>query len=298
MSHFLRAVVPLFAALSAFVAPASVALAQETAPKLIPFTPPPESAMPRGPLGDAVRLGRNVFRYTTTYASGVIGAKLNCTNCHLGGGSIANSGPLWAAYPAYPEYRAKNKRVNDYVMRLQDCFRFSENGKVVPADAAIMIALEAYSYWLATGAPTGADLAGRGYPKLAAPISPPDYARGEAVYKAQCALCHGTGGDGQYVRGATVFPPLWGNDSYNWGAGMGNIDALANFAMANMPLGGAGTLSVQQAWDVAQYIDSHKRPQDPRFVGSVAETRKEFHDSKFSMYGVTVNGVTLGAPAN
>ena len=41
-----------------------------------------------------------LFRYTTTYASGVIGAKLNCTNCHLGGGSIANSGPLWAAYPA------------------------------------------------------------------------------------------------------------------------------------------------------------------------------------------------------
>jgi thiosulfate dehydrogenase len=136
MSYFSRAVVPLFAALSAFVAPASVALAQETAAKLIPFTPPPESAMPRGPLGDAVRLGQNVFRYTTTYAGGVIGAKLNCTNCHLGGGSIANSGPLWAAYPAYPEYRGKNKRVNDYVMRLQDCFRFSENGKVVPADAS------------------------------------------------------------------------------------------------------------------------------------------------------------------
>ena len=36
MSHFLRAVVPLFAALSAFVAPASVALAQETAPKADP----------------------------------------------------------------------------------------------------------------------------------------------------------------------------------------------------------------------------------------------------------------------
>ena len=55
---------------------------------------------------------------------------------------------------------------------------------------------------------------------------------------------------------------------------------------------------MQQAWDVAQYIDSHKRPQDPRFGGSVAETRKEFHDSKFSMYGVTVNGVTwMPAPS-
>lgn len=295
MNTFSRALVTLLAALTALGAPATLARAQETAAKPIPFTPPPESAMPHGPLGDAVRLGENVFRYTTTYASDVIGAKLNCTNCHLGGGSIANSSPLWGAYPAYPEYRSKNKRVNDYVMRLQDCFRFSENGKVVPADAPIMVALEAYSYWLATGAPTGAELAGRGYPKLSAPALPPDYARGEGVYKAQCALCHGTGGGGQYVRGATVFPALWGNDSYNWGAGMGNIDALASFAKANMPLGGAGTLSVQQAWDVAQYIDSHERPQDPRFVGSVAATRKEFHDSRFSMYGATVNGVMLGA---
>jgi thiosulfate dehydrogenase len=290
MNCFSRTVVTVFATLGAFGAAASVVLAQETTSKPIPFTPPPESAMPRGPLGDAIRLGENVFRYTTTYASGVIGAKLNCTNCHLGGGSIANSGPLWAAYTAYPEYRAKNKLVNDYVMRLQDCFRFSENGKLVPADAPIMVALEAYSYWLATGAPTGAELAGRGYPKLPAPASPPDYARGEAVYKAQCALCHG-------ADGGDVFPSLWGNHSYNWGAGMGNIDALANFAKANMPLGGAGTLSVQQAWDVAQYIDSHERPQDPRFVGSVAQTRKQFHNSKFSMYGMMVNGVTLGAPS-
>jgi thiosulfate dehydrogenase len=294
MRYFSRAILG-FAALSAFGAVAFPALAQESAPKPIPFTPPPRSAMPSGPFGDAVKLGENVFRYTTTYASGLIGAKLNCTNCHLGGGSIANSGPLWAAYTAYPEYRAKNKLVNDYVMRLQDCFRFSENGKVVPADNPIMVALEAYSYWLATGAPTGAELAGRGYPKLAAPATPPDYANGEAVYEAQCALCHGADGAGQYVRGATVFPALWGKDSYNWGAGMGNIDALADFARANMPLGGAGTLSVQQAWDVAQFIDSHERPQDPRFVGSIAETRKQFHDSKFSMYGVTANGITLGA---
>ena len=295
MRNFSRGVAAL-TALSIVGAAASLAVAQEPAQKPIPFTPPAASAMPSGPFGDAVKFGEKVFRYTTTYARGVVGAKLNCTNCHLGGGSIAGSGPLWGAYPAYPEYRSKNKRVNDYVMRLQDCFRFSENGKVPAAEDPIIVAVEAYSHWLATGAPTGAELAGRGYPKLPQPPSAPDYARGEAVFKAQCALCHGPDGAGQYVRGQTVFPSLWGNDSYNWGAGMGNIDNLANFAKANMPLGGGGTLAAQQAWDVAQYIDSHERPQDPRFAGSVAETRKEFHDTKFSMYGMTVNGVTLGAP--
>ena len=295
MRNLLRTVA-VFTALSTFGAFASLAIAQEPAPKPIPFTPPPASALPSGPFGDAVKLGENVFRYTTIYAHGMIGAKLNCTNCHLGAGSIADSAPLWGAYPAYPEYRSKNKTVNDYVMRLQDCFRFSENGKVPAADDPIVVALEAYSHWLATGAPTGAELAGCGYPKLPQPSSSPDYARGKAVYEARCALCHGPDGDGQYVRGETVFPALWGSDSYNWGAGMSNINNLADFAKANMPLGGGGTLSAQQAWDVAQFIDSHERPQDPRFAGSVAKTRKDFHDSKFSMYGATVNGVTLGAP--
>jgi thiosulfate dehydrogenase len=287
----------IFAALGVFCALASFGRAQEKpdAQKL-PFTPPPLTAMPGGAFGDAVKHGENIFRHTTIYASGAIGNKLNCSNCHLGGGTLANSGPLWAAYTAYPAYRAKNEEVNDYVMRLQDCFRFSENGKILPADSPIIVAVEAYSYWLATGAPTGAALAGRGYPKLPAPPAPPDYARGAAVFKAQCALCHGADGAGQYTRGETVFPALWGKASYNWGAGMSNLNVLAAFAKANMPLGGVGMLSVQQAWDVAQYIDSHERPQDPRFTGSTAETRKKFHDTKFSMYGATVNGIVLGAP--
>ncbi len=265
--------------------------------KPVAFTPPPYEAMPGGELGDAVRLGENVFRHTTIYAKDVIGNAQNCSNCHIDGGRLAGSAPMWAAYTAYPAYRSKNKLVNDYVMRLQGCFRYSENGKVPAADSKIMVALEAYSYWLATGAPTGAELEGRGYPTLAAPAKPPDYAAGEAVYQANCALCHGADGMGQYVRGQTVFPPLWGARSYNWGAGMGSVKNAAEFIHANMPLGAAGMLSVQQAWDVAQYIDSQERPQDPRFVGTAGETRKKFHASKFSMYGETVNGHVLGEPA-
>lgn len=36
--------------------------------KPVAFTPPPYEAMPGGELGDAVRLGENVFRHTTIYA--------------------------------------------------------------------------------------------------------------------------------------------------------------------------------------------------------------------------------------
>ncbi len=75
------------------------------------------------------------------------------------------------------------------------------------------------------------------------------------------------------------------------------MESLTNasaFIKANMPLSQGGTLTDQQAWDVAAFMNSHERPQDPRFAGSVAETRKKYHDSPMSLYGTTVNGVTLG----
>lgn len=277
------------------VAVPTAAFTATPAPKTVSFLPPSLSAIPKGKFGAEVKLGENIFRHTTVYAHGIIGDSLNCSNCHLGAGSLAGSAPMWAAYTAYPAYRSKNKKVNNFGMRLQGCFRFSENGKVPKLDSQTIIALEAYSYFLATGAPTGGKLAGRGYPKLAMPPKPATYAAGEAVYKADCSLCHEADGSGQYARGQTVFPALWGSKSFNWGAGMGSIKNAADFIHANMPYGAAGTLSVQQAWDVATYIDSQDRPQDPRFVGSVAETRKKFHDNKFSMYGKTVNGKVLGA---
>lgn len=77
---------------------------------------------------------------------------------------------------------------------------------------------------------------------------------------------------------------------------MGDIRNAAGFIKANMPLGLGGTLTDQEAWDVATFMDSHERPQDPRFTGSVQDTRAKFHDSPDSMYGLSVNGRVLGAP--
>ena len=51
----------------------------------------------------------------------------------------------------------------------------------------------------------------------------------------------------------------------------------------------------QDAWDVALFVDSHERPQDPRFTGNVGETRRLFHNSRWSMYGQTIAGHVLGS---
>ncbi|MGS1012958.1 c-type cytochrome [Rhodanobacter sp. UC4450_H17] len=243
-----------------------------------------------------MRQGRELFVHTDTLAKAYVGNGLTCANCHLDAGRLANSAPMWGAYVTYPQYRSKNKHVNSFGERMQGCFKFSMNGKAPPLDSKEMVALETYAFWMASGAPVGAKLAGAGYPKKGfKPPQPPDYARGEKVFGANCALCHGADGQGQKVAGEYVFPPLWGPDSFNWGAGMHQLDNAAAFIKANMPLSRGGSLSDQDAWDVAMYMDAHERPQDPRFKGDLAAARKQYHDSLMSLYGTTVNGHLLGS---
>jgi thiosulfate dehydrogenase len=264
-------------------------------PQAVAFTPPPPSAIPDNEFGAMVRKGEALFRNTAAMAPQYVGNTLSCQSCHLDGGRLADSGPMWAAWVSYPAYRSKNKQVNTFEERLQGCFRFSMNGKAPPPGDPVLVALATYSYWLAQGAPTGAHLAGAGFPRIPKPALPWDYARGKTVYDNQCAACHGANGEGMVVDHKPVFPPLWGAQSYNWGAGMSRFDVAAGFIKANMPFGNGNSLSDQQAWDVAYYLDSHERPQDPRYLGSIEATRKAFHDGAYETYGTTVQGHRLGA---
>ncbi|MBC7378228.1 MAG: c-type cytochrome [Burkholderiaceae bacterium] len=260
------------------------------------FTPPAESAMPTGDYGKVIRLGQQVFMETGKYAGRYVGNNLSCANCHLDAGRKADSAPLWASFIHYPTFRSKTGQVDTLASRIQGCFQFSMNGKAPAVDDEIITALQTYAFWLAKGAPVGTPVPGSGYPKLKKPAQSADYARGEKVYAQNCALCHGADGLGQRAGDKQVFPPLWGPKSYNWGAGMHQLANASGFIQANMPLGKGGTLSEQDAWDVAVFMNSHERSQDPRFKGSVAETRKKYHDTDDSLYGMTVNGHVLGSP--
>ncbi|WP_313085403.1 c-type cytochrome [Pseudomonas sp.] len=261
------------------------------------FQPPEERTLPDNAFGKLVQEGRAIFVDTPRRAPDYVGNGLACANCHLDQGRKANAAPLWAAYPLYPAYRKKNDKVNSYAERMQGCFQFSMNGKAPPADGPVIAALTAYSYWLATGAPTAQELPGRGYPEVPQPSAGFDLARGKAVYAEHCAVCHGESGEGQKSGAAYVFPPLWGADSFNWGAGMHRINTAAAFIKANMPLGKGGSLSDDDAWHVAAFMNSHERPQDPRLVdGSVEKTRDKYHaNDGVSLYGQMLEGRLLGS---
>lgn len=266
------------------------------------FQPPGEHEIPDNAFGESVRRGEAIFMNTATNASDHVGNGLACANCHLDGGRHPDSAPMWAAWGQYPAYRSKNDRINTMEDRVMGCFTYSMNaqhspsGEPPPHGDDIYRDLQSYFYWMATGAPTNTKMAGRGYPEV--PKTELGYSpeRGEQVFAESCAVCHGADGQGQQdANGRYVFPPLWGPDSYNWGAGMARINTAAAFIKHNMPLSQPGMLSDQEAWDVAAYIDSFERPRDPRQGDmTVEETRQLFHDGDDIYYGQEVNGVLLG----
>ena len=261
-------------------------------PDLYEHVPPDPSAIPETPLGDMIRLGQEIFTNTQVLRGTFVGNDLSCSNCHMNAGANPVAAPIWATAVDFPIFRGKNKHVNTLPERLAGCFKYSMNGTPPPAQHEVMVALESYMRWLATGAPSGAVQKARGYVSLPMPAETPDYARGETVYAARCVTCHGTDGAGLKEGDRVVFPPVWGANSYNWGAGMQQIDKAAGFLKANMPLGNPD-LTEQQAWDVALYIDSHERPQDPRWLGSVEATRSAYHD-EVSTYGLSTPDGLMG----
>ena len=212
-------------------------------------------ALPQGadPFSVEVRRGRAILDATRDSLPRHAGNALRCTSCHLDGGAREVLG--WrGAYARFPQYRSRSASVQTVEDRVNDCLRRSLNGKGLPADTAPMKAIVAYLAWLSDGVPVTPS---RGAGRLTAAFDSlrPDTVRGSVIYGATCAACHGAGGEG-----TPLATPVWGPRSYNIGAGMARHRTAAAFIRANMPHNAPGTLTPQEAIDVAGYINSRQRP--------------------------------------
>jgi thiosulfate dehydrogenase len=189
------------------------------------------------------------------------GNNLACGNCHLDAGTNRAGVALVGVARTYPKFSARSGRVISLAERIDECMTRSMNGRKLPDGSREMAAYLAYLKFI------GAPQAVTTEPAPPAPL-PPDATRGAAVYDRVCAACHQPDGLGKRwgaladARGYQ-FPPVWGPDSFNDGAGMDHFQRSVGFIQHDMPRGTDPThpqLTLQDAWDAAALLQSKPRP--------------------------------------
>ena len=196
------------------------------------------------------------------------GNNLSCTSCHETGGAKPFAIPWVGVTATFPQYRGREDQISTVEERINGCMERSMNGKPLPLDAPEMKAFTTYIAFLSKGVPVGATIEGAGVLQSAPPNRRADAVAGSVVYVAKCALCHGAEGLGKRTgkpgdAQGYIFPPVWGPDSFNNGAGMNRLLTMTRFIRQNMPLGASHTatlLNDDEAYDVSAFVLSKPRP--------------------------------------
>ncbi len=243
---------------------------------------PDSNAIPKNKTGDMIRYGKALLAHTAEYfgPNGSIARLsngMNCQNCHLEGGSrlFANNYSVVAA--TYPKLSFRSGKMQPISQRITDCFNRSLAGTAPDTNGPEVRAMIAYINWIGQGVKKGEKLKGTASEKLPFLTVAADPVKGQAVYTAKCKVCHGSNGEGLMAadKRAYTYPPLWGQHSYNDGAGMYRIGNLAGFVKNNMPFGAtykSPQLTNEEAWNVAAFINSQPRAH--------YDQRKDWNDLK------------------
>lgn len=267
---------------------------------------PDIDSLPDDAVGRQVRFGRDLVVRTPALIGPEVsdvskryaGNNLSCENCHLAAGTKPSAMPLVGVAKEFPQYRPRSGQINALSDRINGCMTRSMNGRPLPVDGPEMSALVAYLEFLSTEVPVGVRLEGHGPGHMPELTRAADPDRGRVVYRDACLRCHGSAGQGvrSGCRGDAqgfVIPPLWGNDSFNDGAGMQRLINAANFIHGNMPqvaIAGSWVLTPEEAWDVAAYIEAQPRPHDANLEQDFPDRSEKPPDTP---YGPYVDGFTL-----
>lgn len=234
----------------------------------IAHNPPSLDDVPDGPLGEAILRGYELTNNTSEVlraeaASVEDGERvvngLSCTSCHAGAGMDENSSSMVGVSSVYPMYIPRSGKIVTLEDRINGCMIRSMNGEKFPEGSEDLNAMVAYLTYISEGIPSemNADLPWRHKNNLD-DLPTPSVDDGEALYQQSCIACHAGDGSG---TGSNTGPALWGDDSFNDGAGIARMTKMAGYVQNNMPVGAEGTLTDQEASDLAAYILSQDRPE-------------------------------------
>jgi thiosulfate dehydrogenase len=237
----------------------TAAAAQRTATRAYnpeTWQPPVVDSTPDDALAASVYRGLALLTHTRDSLRAFVGGNLVCTSCHLDEGRRPNAAPLMGVVARYPRFIDRAGAVVPIEDRINYCFTRSLSGSRLPTDSREMQDIVAYLAYISKGVPTGEHVRGEGFasmPKLIGDAGP-----GKKLYTDNCARCHGTDG-----AGIGPVPALWGSKSFSIGASMARTERAASFIRHNMPFDKPGSLTNQQSFDIAAYVTSMTRPDQP-----------------------------------
>ncbi|ART79330.1 c-type cytochrome [Oceanisphaera avium] len=220
---------------------------------------------------EQILYGKRLLNETKRLMPDYVGAYMNCNSCHIEQGKKPQGAPYINTVNSFPQMNPRAERIFQLEDRINGCMQRSMNGKPLADDSKEMQAMIAYMKWLAQEVPHGAKVQIQNSGPLDTSLTP-DPIRGARIYAQQCAACHGKEGEGtRDASGEMAFPPLWGEESFNLGAGMARTYKAAAFIKYNMPMGvnsqgnwgEGGVLDDQDAVDVAEFFTHQPRPDYP-----------------------------------
>lgn len=206
---------------------------------------------------DKVLLGYHIMLDTGQYAKDYVGNRLACINCHFCAGNTTGgrngSISLVGVTTRYPQFSRRDGRDITLADRIENCFMRSMNGRPIPKDGPEMDGLLHYLQWISQDVQHFKQLPWLGLRELKSSHTP-NATQGAEIYQKRCSICHGADGNGSEQA-----PPLWGDGSFNDGAGMNTLPRLSAFVYDNMPYQDPG-LTIEEALDVAQFVINQPRP--------------------------------------
>lgn len=241
------------------------------------WTAPDTSLINRNKDSLLIKYGRKLIARTSYYLGpegtvSHISNGMNCQNCHLEAGTKIFGNNYGAVASTYPKFRARSGSMETIEKRINDCLQRSLNSTVaLDTNSREMMAMVSYIKWVGENVPKGETPKGAGLIKLSFLSRAADPEKGKILYEQKCVTCHGKSGQGikKESGGEYVYPPLWGEHSYNTGAGLFRLSRFAGYIKANMPLGAthnAPLLEDEECWDIAAYVNSLARP-EKKFAG-------------------------------
>ena len=235
-------------------------------------------------LAKKIKRGFRNFTNTPRYARRFSGGGMSCNNCHPNAGQKEKMLPLVGVAKFFPEYNKRLGRSFSLEDRIVGCFLRSMNatgagsGKVSVrheselASATLsptceeVEAVSTYISWLSSGVSEKDSILWRGHNTIPAskliPIDMLSAKLGKKLYVEKCSTCHGLNGQGVEI-GDKKAGPLWGPRSWNDGAGAARTYTLAGLIRHPMPYLDPGSLTDEDAQQIAAYITSKPRPMFP-----------------------------------